>query len=129
MKTANTIRCCVAALLLTACSSQSAQGTPVPALLTSTSDSSRAELESVVSRALHGVAVTLAEDALTQESLLVVERRPQRSLQQPGLDGRKLQKPEKFRLMTDGSNCWLVKVSDSSRWPLEGVSCIPAPSG
>lgn len=129
MKTANTIRCCVAALLLTACGSQPAQGTPVPALLENTDDNSHAELERAVSEALHGVTVTLADDALTEESLLIIERRPVRNLQHPGgLNGRKLEKPEKFRLMTDGSGCWLVKLSDNSRWSLPGASCVPEQS-
>lgn len=111
------------ALLLTACGSQPARGNSEPALLDEVSAAYRTALESAVSEALHGVPVTLAKDALTQESLLIVERRPMPKLQQPGLGGREMQMPEKFRLMTDGKDCWLLQLSDSARWPLPGVSC------
>ncbi|MFD1581889.1 hypothetical protein [Microbulbifer halophilus] len=112
--------------LLTACSVQTARSEAVPALLVSPDPSVHAVLERTVSQALNGASANLADDALTRQSNLIVERRPLRSLQEPGgLHGRKLEKPEKFRLMTDGAECWLLKSSDGSRWPLPGVRCVP----
>lgn len=110
-----------------ACSSQAAQGEAAPALLAEATPAARAELEQVISTALHGVPVTIAEDALTRESIVVIERRSVHNLQQPRLDGRKLERPETFRLMVAGDACWLVKVSDGSRWPLRDITCVPAP--
>lgn len=126
MKISSIKSAAIAVALLTACSVQTVRGEAVPALLVSTDPSTHAILERAVSQALNGASVNLADDALTRQSNLVVERRPLRSLQEPGgLQGRKLEKPEKFRLMTDGTDCWLLKLSDGSRWPLPGPRCIP----
>ena len=115
----------VALALLVGCSSQPAQGDSVPALLTGFDSQAHAELESVVSEALGGQSVTLAEQALTQQSLLIIERQPTRTLQQPRVPGRELQMPERFRLMTDGTGCWLLQLSSGARWPLQNASCRP----
>ncbi|MCI0434935.1 MAG: hypothetical protein L0271_15035, partial [Gemmatimonadetes bacterium] len=58
--------------LLTGCRSLDAEQ-EVPAIVTAPDSASRAELERVVSNALNGVPVTLADDALTRESALTIE--------------------------------------------------------
>ncbi|MGL6160722.1 hypothetical protein [Microbulbifer sp.] len=113
-------------LLLTACSSQPAQGNPVPALRVDVSRESNVELERVVSEALHGAPVTLAEDAFTGESTLIIERNPPQNLQQRPLQGRDMDRPKKFRLLLSGERCWLERESDGERWELVQTKCVPA---
>ena len=113
----------IAVLLLSACNTPSAPQ-DVPALIVDPTENSRAELRLVVSRALNGIEVTLADDALTQTSLLTVERRPIRDLQGRLLEGRKLGMPHRFRLVKNGSDCVLVEIPDARRWVLGQTSCI-----
>ena len=113
----------VAALLMSACSIRSASH-DIPALITGPTENSRAELLRVVSRALNGVKVTLADDALTQSSLLTIERSPIRDVQGRQLNGRKLGRPDQFRLIKIGPACVLVKLPDDGRWVLAETSCI-----
>ncbi|SDZ98915.1 hypothetical protein [Microbulbifer marinus] len=116
------LMCLIAPLvLLTACGSQPAHGDPRPALLAEPGPEVRAELQQLVSEAMHGVPVTLAADALTKESVLVVERKPQ----QPRLSGREFGQPVKFQLMLDEEACWLVRLSDGERWALRKATCRP----
>ncbi|WP_323845313.1 hypothetical protein [Microbulbifer magnicolonia] len=106
---------------VTACGSQPAMGEPQPALLTESGPEVREELRRVVSAAMYGVEVTLAEDALTRESLLVVERQRQ----QPRLSGREMVPPTKFQLVVGGGACWLMRLADGERWELRKASCRP----
>lgn len=115
----------VPALVLAACSAQLAQGGEQPALIAEPSPAGHAELERIVSEAMYGAAVTLAPDALTQESELVIERAAPHNLQQPRLNGRELVPPQKFRLVLDAAGCWLVRATDGQRWQLD-QACIPA---
>ncbi|WP_143186900.1 hypothetical protein [Microbulbifer donghaiensis] len=121
MKPADSLLLTATLLLLTACGSQPALGDPRPALLLDAGAEVRAELLRVVSAAMHGAQVTLAPDALTEESVLIVARKPQ----QPRLSGREFDKPVKFQLVLDGEACWLVRQADGERWVLRGASCRP----
>lgn len=124
--TAFKLRCVIVAqLCLAGCTSQSAQGDSVPALLAELNPQVHAELESVVSAALGDKPVTLGEQVLMRESLLVIERQATHKLQQPRVPGRDMQMPERFQLMTDGEGCWLVQLSSGAIWPLQGASCRP----
>jgi hypothetical protein len=96
-----------------------------PAVLVNPTAESRAELERVVSDMLFGADVTLADDALTETSVLIVERRKVRSMENPPLSGRDLGSPERFRLYTTGTQCVLVHESDHARYELLDVECAP----
>jgi hypothetical protein len=96
----------------------------VPAVATNPGPESRAELRRVVSDAL-GVPVTLAEDALVNDSTLIVERTIRRDAQGRPLDGREKGRPEHFRLVKSGEGCVLVHESTGRRFPLSAVSCSP----
>jgi len=111
------------ALALTAgCSSPPAQP-DVPAVLTNAGPATRAELERVVSTALNGAPVTLAEDALSTESILIIERAAIRSIDRPPELGRDLGRPERFRLVIDGPQCVLVHERTGLRWLLAEAEC------
>lgn len=124
--TAFNIRCLIVVqLFLAGCVSEPARGNSEPALLTELNPQVRAELESVISGALGDKPVALGDEVLTRQSLLIIERQPTNKLQQPRVPGRDLQLPERFQLMTDGEQCWLLQLSSGAIWPLPSVSCRP----
>jgi hypothetical protein len=65
--------------LIAACGSIGAEERP--ALIATPTEQSRAELLGVVTSAFNGRSVTLADDALTRDSVLIVERREPRDAQ------------------------------------------------
>jgi len=116
-----------AVLGLAACASAPV-ASDLPVVLDSPTAEARAELRRVVSEALGERAVTLADDALTRESTLVVER-----ARRPGPDGtpaqgRELGRPDHFRLVRIGGQCVLVHEESGQRLPLASAVCIPSPS-
>ena len=101
-------------LLLAACVSAQAD---VPAIIDQPTQESRAELARAVSRALDGARVALADDALTHDSLLVIEKAQ--------LLGRDLDRPERFRLVRTGTQCALVHERTGRRTTLASATCLP----
>ncbi len=121
---------CCAGIVLTACKASptpnegSLQGDR-PAVIVNPTPESRAELQRVVSDMLFGAEVRLADDALTGSSTLTIERRHIRSLEDPPLSGRDLGQPERFRLLTTGTECVLVHEPDKARYELVETDCVP----
>lgn len=126
MKTRGTVVALASFLLPVACTTLSAQQ-DVPALITNPSEQSRAELLRVVSGALNGAAVAIADDALTRESVLTIEQRPPRELEGRPLTGRVLGMPEQFRLVINGARCALLHQSDGMRFELTATRCRANP--
>ena len=104
-----------AALLLSGCALSFAQS-EVAAVIDKPTGESRAELAHAVSSALDGASVRLAEDALTRDSLLIIER-PH--------TGRDVDKPEHFRLLKVGEQCTLVHERTGRRTTLASTTCQP----
>jgi hypothetical protein len=96
-----------------------------PALIVDPTPESRAELERVVSDMLFGAEVMLADDALTDSSVLIVERNRIRRLDNPPLSGRDLGRPERFQLVTAGNRCVLIHENDEARYELQETRCVP----
>ena len=92
------------------------------AIIVDPDDASRAALQSTVDGILNTV-VTIAPDALTRSSILVIERNPPRSLQNPNPQGRNMETPIQFRLVKNGADCILVDERDKSRHLLENTEC------
>ena len=122
---------CCAGAALTACKTTapvpyetSLQGN-VPAVIVNPTPESRAELQRAVSEMLSGADVMLADDALTQSSILTVERRRTGSLDNPPVSGRDLGSPERFHLLLTGTGCVLVHESDEATVPLTETDCVP----
>ena len=122
---------CCAGTVLAACKTTapapyetSLQGN-VPAVIVNPTPESRAELQRAVSEMLHGADVMLADDALTQSSILTIERRRTGSLDNPPLSGRDLGTPERFRLLLTGTGCVLAHESDESTVALTETDCVP----
>ena len=122
------------ALLAAAALAPLACGTPparadVPALIAEPSAASRAELLRVVTEAANGARVTLADDAFTRESTLIVERREPLDAQGRPLSGRLLEMPQRFRLVLRDGKCVLVRESDERSWLLNDTRCAAAAGG
>lgn len=97
----------------------------VPARIVNPTESSRAELERAVSDMLFGADVTLADDALTESSVLILERGRARSMANPPLSGREMREPERFQLVTDGEGCFLIHGAGRARYELNDTECVP----
>ena len=122
-----TVLAAAALLGLAACAT--ATGRPdLPALLTNPTAESRAELVRAVSGALHGAPITLADDALTRDSTLIIERTRPRTANGVPLSGRETGRPEHFRLVKNGTRCVLVHEDTGKRRTLKAATCSPVPS-
>lgn len=112
-----------ATLILSACMSTSLQNEQ-PARITGSTPESRAELQRVVSEALHVTDINLADNALRGSSWLVIERNRVRNLENAPLSGRDLGHPERFQLVVARHRCVLVHERDGQRYELAGVACV-----
>lgn len=112
-------------LCLTACATAATQP-DVPAVITSPTRESRAEVIRVVSRALKGAPLTIADDALTRDGVLIIERARARGPDGAPLNGRDTGKPEHFRLVKNGSRCVLVHEGSGKRFTLASATCSPS---
>ena len=99
-----------------------AGGEDLSARITNPTDHSRAALQNAVNDALN-TDVALANDALTNISVLSIDRRPPRSMQRPPAQGRKMDTPIQFRLVLNGSDCILIDQRDNSRYMLAKTTC------
>jgi hypothetical protein len=115
----------VAVLAPAACGTLGAQ--EQPALIAAHTQESRAELTRVVSTAMNGQPVTLADDALTRESVLVIERRTPPGEQGRAATGRTLEAPQRLNLVLRTGRCLLVR-ADGREWELTEARCVPAAS-
>ena len=93
-----------------------------PARIVNPDADSRAALKAAVNEAL-GTEVMLADDALTDSSLLPVERRPTGTMDDPVRDGLILDKPIMLQLVKNGEECVLIRMSDGARYPLSNTDC------
>lgn len=96
-----------------------------PARITDPTEASRAALQQTVNATLH-TNVTIADDALTDSSLLIVERAMPRSMSGSPAQGRTMEMPFQFRLVISGDDCVLIDQRDASRHVLQDTSCIAA---
>lgn len=98
-----------------------------PAIVTHPTAASRADLEFAVSQALGGGPVRLADDALTRDSLVVVDRAQARDIRGLPLNGRQLGRPQHFRLLRRGSRCELLHVETGKSRVLTHTTCRVLP--
>ena len=112
------------AVLLLSCACQTLPARELqPAVLTNPSAQSTSELQRVVRDALNGVPVRLAGDALTHDSVLIIERSQARDAAGLPLNGRELGKPEHFLLVKRGAQCILIHERTGKHWALRSVTC------
>jgi len=113
---------CVA-LLAAACVSATMQPER-PAFIVNTTVDSRAELLSAVRAALNNASVLLADDALTDASVLSIDRRQRLDGNGLPMDGRQLGTPDRFLLSTDGKRCLLRHERTQQQWTLQKTQCV-----
>lgn len=94
-----------------------------PARITDQTDAGRAALQQTVNEII-GTEVMLADNALTERSVLVIENWPRPSLQNPRPQGRVMRDPIRLVLVINEDRCFLVDTRDGSRHPLENVTCV-----
>ncbi|PYQ17955.1 MAG: hypothetical protein DMF81_26410 [Acidobacteria bacterium] len=118
------VRAVVGLLYFAACPAGAARG-DVPAVITNPTAQGRAELLRVVGEALNGAPLTIADDALTRASTLVIERARPRGPDGIPMTGRDRGRPERFQLVKNGSRCVLVHERTGQRFPLASATCAP----
>ena len=98
----------------------------VPARIVDPTPQSRAALAEAVRSALNGAPVTLADEALTAASTLLIERAVRRDARGLRIQGRELTPPEQFHLVQSAGACVLVHERTGRRFPLRDTRCVPA---
>jgi len=99
-----------------------ADGYDRPARIVNPDDASRASLQEVVNN-VFGRSVTISDLALTDSSLLTIERSPRPTMENPNPLGRNMEKPVQLRLYINASDCVLVDQRDRSRHILANTTC------
>ena len=99
-----------------------------PAVIAHPTAASRADLERAVSQAFGGAPVRLASDALTHDSLLIVDRAQARDARGLPLNGRALGRPQHFRLVRRGARCALLHVESGREHALPHTTCRVLPN-
>ena len=94
-----------------------------PALISNPSETTRRELQRVVSEALHGIPVELADSALTSSDRLIIERKQHLDPQGNPVMGRSMETPHHFNLIKNGNDCLLVNAATGQRWRLPNITC------
>lgn len=89
----------------------------VPAVLQEASDETTAELTEVISKALHGVRVTLAPDALTTDSTVIIEKQNFAAI------GRRMDRPDHFTLSLSKGKCVLTHEQTGNNYALKHAKC------
>ena len=109
-------------LSLTACQTMSADQDQ-PARISPATDASRAALQETINSALH-TNVMLADNALTDSSVLTIELNPPGTMQDQVPLGRDMGKPIQFRLVLNQSDCILIDQRDGTRHVLDDTTCV-----
>ena len=94
----------------------------LPAWIINPDSGSRAALQAAVNEALD-TDVALADDALTNSSILTIQRHLTDSLEGEPAQGRNMEMPIQFRLVISGGDCLLIDQRDQSRRILRNTSC------
>jgi hypothetical protein len=116
---------CAVQFVLGACAA-SGSAPEGPALLVAPDTQTREELNRAVSSSLNDAPVTLADDALTKGSTLIIERQPARDAAGRLLGGRESGKPDHFHLVASGPRCTLVHEESGRRIVLTTATCRAA---
>jgi hypothetical protein len=94
-----------------------------PACIVNPTKESRAELKKAVSKALNGIPVTLADDALTKDDRLIIERKRHVDAQGNLIMGIDTEKPHQFRLIKNNGKCILIDQANGNRMELSQTDC------
>lgn len=120
-KIMNAVLLSVAALSVAACKNVVPDADQA-AVVVNPDAASRAALRETVNAALH-TEVLLADDALTDTSVLTIERKLPQSIEGSPVQGRNMEMPIQFRLVINGDDCILIDQRDMSRLVLADTLC------
>ena len=65
-------------------------------------------IEDIISTSLHGTKITLSKNAFIHDSIIIIEPTKIQSIEQPQGMGRNVRQPEKYQLILDGGQCFLL---------------------
>ena len=99
--------------------------TAVAAIRLSPSADANVALSVAISSALGNITISLSSNALTETSLLMIERDSHYSINGRVATGRMMERPEKLQLFLEGSQCLLVYERTGTRYPLAATVCAP----
>lgn len=117
------IRVLLAAILVLSGCAQLMPPEERPARLLNPDAAAREELRTVVAGALGQRDVTLADDALTADGTLLLERTPRQDPLGHRVPGRELGAPDRFQLLRSGDDCVLLHPHSERRWVLASARC------
>lgn len=100
-------------------------GSDVPAVITEPDDASRAALRNTLAEIYDDRRITIADDALTTTSLLILEIGPPRTGAATDVGDRQTERPLRIRLVRNGDDCVLIDLRDDSRHALADTNCVP----
>ena len=86
-------------------------------------DASRASLNAAVNNALDG-NIMIADDALTDSNILIIEKGAPRTAQGRLATGRNMDMPVQFKLVMSDSTCVLIDTRNDTRYPLSETDCV-----
>ena len=109
-------------MMLTACQTVNADYDQ-PARIVNPDAYSRAALQAAVNEAI-GREVMLADEALIDSSMLVIERSMPGTMADPVPQGRILERPIQLQLVRNGDACFLIRKSDGARYALSNIDCV-----
>ena len=115
------------AALLAGCQMSTAQSAR-PALLVDPDADARQELRQALMDLSGFVRVDLLDTDLTRSSELVLERRHQHTSNGDLIQGRDLEMPQRFQLLRQDGQCWLVQLASGQRKLLLRARCRPVDS-
>lgn len=99
------------------------QRTYVPAILINSEPKATKILEDIISTSLHGTEITLSKTAFIHDSIIIIEPTKIQSIEQPQLIGRNSRHPEKYQLILDGGQCFLLHDKTQLTWHLGNLKC------
>lgn len=108
---------------LCAAALSSCVSTYTPAVIVEQTAQGRSELSNVIARTLHTEGIALADGALTDVPILVIERAPARDERGLPLNGRDLSRPDVFQLYLFRGQCVLVHRQSGRHWTLRDMHC------
>lgn len=101
----------------------SSQRTYAPAILINSQPKATKILEDTISTSLHGTEITLSKNAFTHDSIIIIEPTKIQSIRLPHGMGRNVRQPEKYQLILDGGQCFLLHDKTQLTWHLGNLKC------
>ena len=109
-------------LMLSACQFTAASPDKAAVLLISDAETTQ-ELRTVIGSMSGFSDVTLSAADFMQSSEVIIERKHQTNQHGELIQGRDLEMPHRFRLETNGTQCWLLHLNSGQRRLLSKTRC------